>query len=148
PGPGRAPGRRVMIRYRPPASVGHRPKPRNPEPAPAPGRPAAPGPRGSSGGAKLPSGAACQVSISASGTGSPAPSSTTPLMVIAPGVPSGTTNGPSGQGSPIARNGPIVCDGVSGRLTGPPPPARTRPPRGRAARCPTDSPEPTPAPHT
>ena len=48
---------------------------------------------------------------------SPAPSSTWPVMVMAPGVPSGTTNGPSGHGRTMARNGPTVCDGVMGRLT-------------------------------
>ena len=39
-------------------------------------------------------------------------------MRIAPGVPSGTTYGPSGQGMPMAKNGPAVCDGVSGRVSG------------------------------
>src|SRR4029453_1263193 len=33
----------------------------------------------------------------------------------APGVPSGTTYGPSGQSSPTAKKGPTVWDGVGGR---------------------------------
>ena len=50
----------------------------------------------------------------ASGIGVPSPSSTDPRIQIAPGVPSGTTYGPSGHGSPIAKNGPIVWEGVRG----------------------------------
>src|SRR5579875_475363 len=132
PGHGSGPGRSVTTRNRPPASVGHRPNPRNraagePPPPVLPGTvPATPrgsspaSPRGSSGWEKRPSGPACQVSTSASGTGSPAPSSTRPAITIAPGAPSSTTNGPSGHGSPIAKNGPTVCDGVtpSGRTAG------------------------------
>ena len=34
------------------------------------------------------------------------------MIVIAPGVPSGTTNGPSGHGSRIAKYGPTVWEGV------------------------------------
>src|ERR671923_2301417 len=104
-----APGFTVTIWKRPSSSVGHRPKPANPDPE---------GPRGSSGWSKRPSGSACQVSITPSGTGAPAPSSSTPEMRIAPGVPSGTTRWPSFQVSPMDRNGPTVCDGVSRSLMG------------------------------
>src|SRR2546430_8628653 len=34
------------------------------------------------------------------------------MIVIAPGVPSGTTNGPSGHGSRIEKYGPTVWEGV------------------------------------
>src|SRR5918999_815474 len=70
-----APGFTVTIWYRPSSSVGQRPKPRKPDPE---------GPRGSSGWSKRPSGSACQVSITPSGTGAPAPSRTTPEIRIAP----------------------------------------------------------------
>src|SRR5262249_60690070 len=81
----------------------------------------------------------------ASVTGSPAPSMTRPVIAIAPALPSGTTNGPSGHGSPIARNGPTVCEGVSALLAPTPPP----PP----VLAPTPPPHPTlplhsPAPRT
>src|SRR5258707_912762 len=36
------------------------------------------------------------------------------MIVIAPGVPSGTTNGPSGHGSRIEKYGPTVWEGVIG----------------------------------
>src|SRR5918992_1216635 len=104
-----APGFTVTIWYRPSSSVGQRPKPRKPDPE---------GPRGSSGWSKRPSGSACQVSITPSGTGAPAPSRTTPEIRIAPGVPSGTTRWPSVQVSPMDRNGPTVCEGVSRSLMG------------------------------
>src|SRR5215467_1372844 len=106
------------MQYEPSGPVGHRPNPRNPGAA---------APRGSSGWANRPSGSACQVSTSASVTGSPAPSKTRPVIVIAPGVSSGTTNGPSGHGSPIDRNGPTVCEGVSFTL----PPSRDVVPKAR-----------------
>src|SRR5690348_13899999 len=109
------------MRYEPSGPVGHRPKPRNPVLI---------APRGSSGWANRPSGSACQVSTSASVTGSPAPSNTLPVRVIAPAVPSGTTNGPSGQGSPIARNGPTVWDGVSFAVSISWPPSRAVGPGG------------------
>ena len=105
----------------PPSGAGHRPGlARDDLPAPSAssgsgrsrGSRARRGPRGSSGWSKRPSGSACQVSTSASGTGSPAPSSTRPRTAIAPGVPGGTTNGPSSHGSPSEKNGPTVCDGV------------------------------------
>src|SRR5918999_6570893 len=104
-----APGFTVTIWYRPSSSVGQRPKPRKPDPE---------GPRGSSGWSKRPSGSACQVSITPSGTGAPAPSRTTPEIRIAAGVPSGTTRCPSVQVSPMDRNGPTVCEGVSRSLMG------------------------------
>src|SRR5918999_6223160 len=104
-----APGFSVTIWKRPSPSVGQRPNPRKPDPE---------GPRGSSGWSKRPSGSACQVSITPSGTGAPAPSRTTPEMRIAPGAPSGTTRCPSFQVSPMDRNGPTVCDGVSKSLMG------------------------------
>src|SRR5512139_2933820 len=72
-------------------------------------------PRGSSGWSKRPSGSACQVSTRASPTGAPAPSYTRPRSQNAPGVPSGTTNGPSAQSSPMLRYGPAVCAGVRAR---------------------------------
>src|SRR4051794_29244528 len=53
-----------------------------------------------------------QVSTSASGTGSPLPSSTRPARR----TPSGSATGPSGQGRPIARYGPTVWPGVSSAM--------------------------------
>ena len=58
----------MTIPQPPSGVVGQRPKPRKPGTRP----------RGSSGWSKRPSGSACHVSTSASGTGSPAPSSTRP----------------------------------------------------------------------
>src|SRR5690348_2124365 len=86
-----------------------RPKPLNPDPD---------APRGSSGWSKRPSASACQVSTTPSGTGAPAPSNTVPEIVIAPGLPSGTTRWPSAQVKPSDRNGPTVCDGVTRSLMG------------------------------
>src|SRR5690625_47106 len=105
---GSGPGRTVRTRQIPSSFVELRAKPRNP------GTELARAPRGSSRWSNRPSGSACQVSISASGTGSPAPSRTVPVIRNEPGVSVGTTSSPSGpQFSPIARNGPTVCDGVS-----------------------------------
>src|SRR6516162_2371976 len=38
-------------------------------------------------------------------------------MWIAPGVPSGTANGPTSNGSPIAKYGPTVWEGVVSKIT-------------------------------
>src|SRR4051812_27896842 len=84
-----AAGLRVTISHRPAGSVGQRPKPRRP-----------------------PAGA-CQVSTSASGTGAPSPSDTVPRSAIEPAEPGRHTAGPSGHGSPIAKNGPTVWGGVA-----------------------------------
>src|SRR5918999_3975886 len=108
-----APGFTVTISKRPSSSVGHRPNPAKPDPPDVDTAP-----RGSSGWSKRPPGSACQVSITPSGTGAPAPSSSTPEMRIAPGVPSGTTRCPPDHVSPMDRNGPTVCDGVSRSLMG------------------------------
>src|SRR5256884_5146080 len=105
---GSGPGLSVTMRYEPSGAVGHRPKPRKLW------YPPGVAPRGSSGWAKRPSGPACQVSISPSGMMFPAPSKSRPMIVIAPGVPSGTTNGPSGHGSRIEKYGPTVWEGVIG----------------------------------
>src|SRR5680860_1129689 len=104
---GSAPGRTVRIRYRPAESVGLRPKPRNP------GTVEVTAPRGSPGWSNLPSGSACQLSTRASVTGSPSPSTTTPVTQNASGVPGGTTCGPSSHSRAMCRNGPTVWDGVS-----------------------------------
>src|SRR5215204_4518710 len=117
-----------------PISVAHRPNPPNP---------LMEGPRGSSGWAKRPAGSACQVSTSASGTGSPAPSVTRPVSRTAPLVPSATTSGPSGQHNPTPKNGPIVWDGVTGSVTGHPPHPPTASPPDPPARYPTDTQGPT-----
>src|SRR5215207_3876825 len=87
--PSAAAGLRVTISQRPSASVGQRPKPRQPSPG------------------------ACHVSTSASGTGAPSPSYTKPWSVTAPSPPGSTTAGPSSHGSPIEKNGPTVCGGVA-----------------------------------
>jgi hypothetical protein len=42
----------------------------------------------------------------------PAPSYMRPTIVTAPGVPSGTTKGPSGHGSLMEKYGPTVWEGV------------------------------------
>src|SRR5215472_6130587 len=107
---GSAPGFTVTILKEPSRPVGQRPKPRNAL------SPSGTGPRGSSGCANRPSEPACQVSMRPSGIGSPAPSYRRPKIVIAPGVPSGTTNGPCSQGSRIAKYGPTVWDGVRSSL--------------------------------
>src|SRR4051812_13839265 len=91
------PGFTVWTSQRPSGSVALRPKPRNP---------AVP---------YSPSGAACHVSTTPSGTGSPSPSSSRPRIQMPPWEPTGTTSGPSGHGSTRARNGPTVCDGVRPR---------------------------------
>ena len=70
--PATGPGLRVRMAQRPSSSVPERPKPRKSPP-------------------NAPAGSACQLSTSASGTGSPAPSNTLPRSQTAPGVPSGTT---------------------------------------------------------
>src|SRR5688500_9387611 len=101
---GSGPGLTVSSEYRPSGSVALRPKPRKSFQRTAP--------RGSSGWSNRPSGSACQVSTTASGTGTPAPSYTVPAIRNAPGVPSGTTYGPSGHTRPNEKNGPTVCDGV------------------------------------
>ena len=138
-GAGNGPGRSVTMRYRPSASVAQRPKPRKPA-GHAP-------PRGSSGWAKLPSGSACQVSTSASGTGSPGPvqhpaadrdrarrGRVDHVRAVRPRQPDGQERADG------------LRRGQAGRLTvRSAPPARTRSPRGRAARCPTGSPAPIPA---
>ena len=56
----------------------------------------------------IPSGPACQSSTSASGTGSPAPSSTRPCSRIAPGVPGATSAESPSYSRPKAKNGPTV----------------------------------------
>ncbi len=57
-------------------------------------------------------GSACHVSIRASGIGSPRPSVTLPRIQMASSIPSPTTNGPSGHGRAMPKNGPTVCEGV------------------------------------
>src|SRR5665213_4351862 len=104
---GSEPGLTVTMANTPSSSVAQRPKPRKADPLL---------PRGSSGCANRPSGSACHVSTMASVTAAPAPSSTWPLMRMAPGVPSGTTLGPSLHANPRVRKGPAVCDGVSGSI--------------------------------
>ena len=103
------PGLTVTTKNRPSASVGHRP---NPEPVAGVGEPAV--------GAGLP-GLGQGV-----GDRSPAPVQQPARERNAPGVPSGTTYGPSGQSSPTAKNGPTVCDGVGGRLAAGPLTGRRR----------------------
>jgi hypothetical protein len=49
------------------------------------------------------SGSACPDSIMWSGTGSPSPSKTVPLILTAAGVAAGTAYGPSGHGRPMAK---------------------------------------------
>ena len=83
------------------------------------------------------SGSACQVSTSASAERLAGSSSTLPAITIAPGVSGGTTNGPSGHGSPMARKGPTVCDGVTPAGTAPyPSDSKRRSRSAPAARCP------------
>ena len=105
-------------------------------------------PRGSSGWSNRPSGSACQVSTSASGTGAPAPSNTVPTMPNAPGVPVGHDEGPSGPGAGRCA-GRARPSGTGSRPAAQRrhrrPPPRRRGLADRAARCRTRRPAPTPA---
>ena len=115
---GRArPGLTVKIAYPPSSSVGQRPKPRN------------------AGRRTAPSGSACQVSISASGTGSPLPSRHAVDPERARRVLGDDVRAVRPR-QPDRRYGPTVCDGVVMRRGSS---SRRRLAR-RAARCPTGRP--------
>ena len=88
-------------------------------------------------------GRACQVSISESGTGSPAPSYTVPVIRIAPGVSSGTANGPAVPRQPDREVRPDGLRGVVAKINAPP---RTASGRGRAGRCRTRTRAPSSGP--
>src|SRR5262245_17555192 len=108
-GPGTRPGFIVVKRKFPLSSVGIRPYPVKPSSSRSS--------RLSAGWAYLPCVSACQISISASGNGSPSPSSTRPAIVTrSPGTPGPDRSFRFNHARPMVKNGPTVCDGVAGRL--------------------------------
>ena len=83
---------------------------------------------------------ACQVSISASGTGvARAVEHAAADRDRALGAAARRRSGPSGHGSPIEKYGPTVCDGVVPGISRRPAGSRSR----RAGRCPTGRRAPT-----
>src|SRR5215831_531934 len=107
-GAGTRPGFSVTSSNQPSSEVPARPYPENPSSMGTFSRVSA-------GWAYRPATFACQISTSPSMTGSPAPSSRRPRILIARGSSSETSAEPIAPSRrPIERNGPAVCDGVRG----------------------------------